>query len=70
MRHPPVAIECRCDGNQVYACIGQPDEALRGERGVIAFGDTLADALRALAEAIEAEVATDEATPDVVWTTD
>lgn len=56
MRHPPCAIECRCDGNQVYACIGNPSKALVGESGVIAFGDTLPDALRALALEIEREV--------------
>lgn len=57
MRHPPCAVECRCDGNQVYAAIGNPDAAIRGESGgVIGFGDTLADALRALADAIEKEV--------------
>lgn len=57
MRHPPCAVECRCDGNQVYAAISNPDAAIRGESGsVIGFGDTLADALRALADEIEKEV--------------
>lgn len=56
MRHPPCAVECRCDGDQVYACIGDPSAAIRGESGVIGFGDTLADALRALAAEIEEEV--------------
>jgi hypothetical protein len=51
MRTAPCAIECRCDGNQVYALIG-PDYP----EGVVGFGDTLADALRALADEIEAEV--------------
>jgi len=55
MRHPPVAVECRCDGNQVYALIG-PNYA----EGVVGFGDTLPDALRALADAIEDEVAVKE----------
>lgn len=63
LRHPPCAIECRCDGDQVYACIGHPSEALRGERGVIAFGDTLPEALRALALAIDAEVEDDASLP-------
>lgn len=57
MRHPPCAVECRCDGNQVYALIGDAGAALRGESaGVIGFGDTLPDALRELADAIEKEV--------------
>jgi len=56
MRHPPCAIECRCDGSAIYAVIGNPDEAIRGESGVIGFGDTLPDALRALALEIEKEV--------------
>ena len=57
MRHPPCAVECRCDGSQVYAAIGSPDAAIRGEAGgVIGFGDMLADALRSLADEIEKEV--------------
>lgn len=64
MRHPPCAIECRCDGDQVYACIGNPEKALLGESGLIAFGDTLADALRHLADEIEREVGWDP----VQWT--
>lgn len=51
MRHPPCAVECRCDGNQVYALIGEDYVT-----GVVGFGDTLADALRALADEIEREV--------------
>jgi predicted RNase H-like HicB family nuclease len=51
MRHPPCAIECRCDGNQVYALIGKDYM-----EGCVGFGDTLADALRDLANAIEREV--------------
>jgi len=52
MRTAPCAIECRGDGNQVYAQlgIGDPMTAPCG------YGDTLADALRALADEIEAEV--------------
>ena len=57
MRHPPCSVECRCDGNQVYALIGPASEALTGGAGgVIGFGDTLADALRHLADEIEKEV--------------
>lgn len=60
MRHPPCAVECRADGKQVYAAIGDPDAAVRGEPGgVIGFGDTLADALRNLADEIEKEVEVD-----------
>jgi hypothetical protein len=60
MRHPPCAVECRCDGNQVYASIGDSCAAIRGESGgVIGFGDTLADALRSLAGEIEREVGCD-----------
>jgi hypothetical protein len=51
MRTAPVAIECRCDGSKVYALIG-PNYA----EGVVGFGDTLPDALRHLADEIEAEV--------------
>jgi hypothetical protein len=51
MRHPPCAVECRCDGNQVYALIGEDYMT-----GCVGFGDTLADALRALADEIEKEV--------------
>ena len=50
-RHPTCAIECRCDGDQVYAMIG-PNMM----EGVIGFGDTLPDALRALADELEREV--------------
>ena len=61
MRSVPCAIECRGDGKAVYACIGDPGKALQGESGLIAFGDTLADALRALAIEIEREVGWDAA---------
>lgn len=50
-RHPPCAVECRCDGNQVYALIGSDYMT-----GVVGFGDTLPDALRALADELEREV--------------
>jgi hypothetical protein len=57
MRHPPCAIQCRCDGTKVYAAIGDPDAGIRGEAGgVIGFGDTLADALHDLADELEKEV--------------
>lgn len=57
MRSVPCAVECRADGKSVYALIGDSTSALTdGERGIIAFGDTLPDALRALADAIEKEV--------------
>lgn len=65
MRHPPCSVECGCDGNQVYACIGRPDEALRGEAGVIAFGDTLADALRNLGDEIVREVVDERASVQI-----
>lgn len=60
MRSVPCAIECRADGTAVYACIGDVSLALRGEAGVIGYGDTLADALRDLADEIEREVGWDE----------
>lgn len=51
MRTAPVAINCRGDGNQICAMIGSnPMEGIAG------FGDTLADALRDLANEIEKEV--------------
>ena len=60
MRSVPCTIECRGDGKAVYACLGgTPSEALVGEKGLIAFGDTLADALSALADEIEREVGWD-----------
>ena len=51
MRTAPCAVLCRGDGNQVSACIGDDPHT-----GVWGFGDTLADALRNLADGIEAEV--------------
>lgn len=57
MRSVPCAVECRADGKAVYAAIGNVDGAIRGESsGVIGFGNTLPDALRSLADAIEKEV--------------
>ena len=56
LRSVPVAIECRGDGKAVYACIGDPSEALTGQRGVIAFGDNLPDALHELATELYKEV--------------
>ena len=50
-RHPPLAIECRCDGNQVYALIGT-----NYMEGVVGFGDDLPSALRHLADELELEV--------------
>lgn len=54
MRTAPCAIECRCDGNRVYAMIDPNHWPHQG--GIAGFGDTLADALRALADEIEKEV--------------
>lgn len=52
MRTAPCAVVCRGEGNQVSALIGLwPHQG-----GVAGFGDTLADALRDLANEIEAEV--------------
>lgn len=51
MRTAPVAINCRGDGNQICALIGSDLHD-----GVAGFGDTLADALRSLADEIEKEV--------------
>lgn len=51
-RTAPCAVECRGDGGQVCALIG-PNLA----EGVSGYGDTLPDALRALADAIEKETA-------------
>ncbi len=51
MRTAPCAVECRCDGDKVYALIGRDCMS-----GVVGFGDTLADALRSLANEIEKEV--------------
>ena len=50
-RTAPCAIECRCDGNQVYALIGKNQMD-----GACGFGDTLPDALRDLADELEREV--------------
>lgn len=54
MRTAPCAIECRGDGNQVYAMIDPNRWPHQG--GIAGFGDTLADALRNLADEIEKEV--------------
>ena len=51
MRTAPCAVECRCDGDKVYALIGKDYMS-----GVAGFGDTLAYALRDLANEIEREV--------------
>ena len=51
-RHPPCAVECRCDGNQVYAAIGRDT----GPTGCVGYGDDLPSALRALADELEREV--------------
>lgn len=50
-RTAPCAVECRCDGNQVYALIGEDYMT-----GAVGFGDTLPDALRNLADELEREV--------------
>ena len=54
-RHPPCAIECRCDGNQVYAQIGS-SRHLNLMETIIGYGDDLPSALRALADELEREV--------------
>jgi len=54
MRTAPCAVLCRGDGNQVSAIINV--ESWPHEGGIAGFGDTLADALRDLADAIEKEV--------------
>jgi hypothetical protein len=54
MRTAPCAIECRGDGNQVSAMIDAKHWPHEG--GIAGFGDTLADALRDLANEIEREV--------------
>jgi hypothetical protein len=60
MRSVPCAVECRGDGKAVYACIGDRSDAMTEQiRSVIGFGDTLPDALRALADEIEKEVGVD-----------
>ena len=54
-RHPPCSIECRCDGNQVYAMIGSSKQTNQME-SPCGYGDTLPEALRALANELEREV--------------
>ena len=54
MRTAPCAVVCRGDGNQVGAIIGPDKWPYDG--GIAGFGDTLSDALRSLADEIEAEV--------------
>ena len=51
MRSAPCAVLCRGDGDQVLALIGP-----NIQEGCAGFGDTLADARRALADEIEKEV--------------
>lgn len=58
LRHPPVAIECRCDGNQVYALIGPNIQV-----GAAGFGDNLPEALIDLADALYREVGEIPAAP-------
>ena len=50
-RTAPCVIECRADGNQILSMIGR-----NIQEGVCGFGDDLPSALRALANALEAEV--------------
>lgn len=50
-RTAPCAVSCRGDGNQILALIGS-----NIMEGVAGFGDTLPDALRSLAEELDAEV--------------
>ena len=54
MRTAPCAVVCRGDGSAVYAIINP--EKWPHEGGIAGFGDTLADALRDLADEIEKEV--------------
>lgn len=57
MRTAPVTVECRGDGKSVYACVGSIFVLeYGGPSALIGFGDTLADALRDLAESIEKEI--------------
>lgn len=57
MRTAPVTIECRGDGTAVYACVGSIFiEGYGGPNALIGFGDTLAEALRDLADSIEKEI--------------
>ena len=53
-RTAPCAVVCRGDGKQVSAIIDP--EKWPHEGGIAGFGDTLADALRDLADEIEKEV--------------
>jgi len=56
-RSVPCAVRCRADGSAIYACIGDETDALtEGKNSVIGFGDTLPEALRALADELEREV--------------
>jgi len=54
MRTAPCAVVCRADGSNVSAIIDPDRWPHRG--GIAGFGDTLADALRDLADQIEGEV--------------
>ena len=54
MRTAPCAVLCRGDGTHVGAIIN-PEKWPHGD-SVAGFGDTLADALRNLADEIEKEV--------------
>jgi len=54
MRTAPCAVLCRGDGNQIMASIDLAHWPHEG--GIAGFGDTLADALRNLADEIEREV--------------
>ncbi|MFZ1074783.1 MAG: hypothetical protein WAN50_00185 [Minisyncoccia bacterium] len=65
MRSAPCAVVCRGDGASVSAIIN-PAQWPEGD-SVAGFGDTLADALRSLADEIEREcevTGTDEETPE------
>ncbi len=57
-RSAPCAVECRADGDQILALIG-PNLA----EGVHGFGDTLPEALRDLADSIDAETAFEQVPP-------
>jgi hypothetical protein len=54
MRTAPCAVVCRGDGSAISAIINPEKWPHQG--GIAGFGDTLADALRNLADEIEAEV--------------
>ena len=60
-RTAPVAIECRTDGIQVYALIGEDYMT-----GCVGFGDDLPSALRALAVSLEREVGQEPAESSAV----